>query len=79
VLQGYDKNQIHFQIRLFLIFYNAVIGVRSQIGSRENPPNVNCSPSPIPTNVQKTEFPSGGSPTVVTPQIFPIVNQRCDF
>jgi hypothetical protein len=75
VLQGYDKNQIHFQIRLFLICYNAVIGVRSQIGSRENPQNVNCSPSPIPTNVQKSVFPSRGSPTVITPQIFPVVNK----
>ena len=63
----------------FIIFYNAVISEGSQVGSWENPPNVNSYPSPIPTNVQKTVFPSRGSPTVVTPQIFPIVNQRCDF
>jgi hypothetical protein len=54
---------------------NAVIGPRSQISSGENPPNVNSHPSPIPTNVQKSVFPSRGSPTVITPQIFPIINK----
>lgn len=58
---------------------NAIVGVWSQVSSRKNPENVNSYPSPIPTNVQKTVFPSGRSPTVVTPQIFPIVNQRSNF
>ena len=59
----------------FIIYYNAVVCVRSQISSGENPPNVDSCPSPIPTNVQKSEFPSRGSPTVITPQIFPVVNK----